>query len=808
MTNRFKLSSISFSAGVVTMALCVTLSVVGFVEGGVGEAAVITLAFPPGARATGIGEAFTGLSDDATATYYNPAGLGLSPLANSWKAHLIDQKHVFTALAAKKKRDFGSKGVIWAGTARGLLRYNGKLWEKHEFHLIEQTDNLLNIANRFIEGEDKELLRQATWIIRSENGIGMKRYNAIRVLLEHEFRQRDTVSADSMAQSFARQLIELPSDTISSTSIYGLVAPALDSGRASTLSDQIAKILSEDDRDFDDLTELRIPFSIAISDSITAMGLDKTDKLWVGTTKGLWRYSEKKWVRYTMLDGLPSNVITCLSPGPYGELAIGTDNGVALFKDGEWSIKTDSTSNLPSNNIKAVQFGFNGVVYAGTEHGLIKIDKKITVYDTADGLLSQDVRALFFDSDERLWIGGPEGATVFNNTSWKRYQFPGSVVSSFAEQNNKSIWMGTDKGAISYTPGKSRTDEKGNVREAPAEWKAFHSKNALVGDHVNALIVHDKDVWLATERGINQYDNAERQVSIAFEMLLPAFKLSELWHLYGTMIWPTQDWGTIGFLINYINMGRNTMVDALGRVDKEVRSWEGVFGLSYGITVREDFSLGLNAKYVVSALAPGIGDNGEGVGQTFAIDAALLKRNFLHDRLDLGFMFQNMGPNIYYIDRNSRDPIPFTLRMGLALSIVETPINDLKFLFDIHKEVVKNRWDGEPDPFYKALWTDLLYDKDEKFNYEMQEINYNFGFEYWYANFLALRTGFLFDYIGERYELTLGGGIRYGTLNFDYSYIIAPEGFLKRFLQNFDEDKDGATGARHGQWRAAFIFTF
>jgi hypothetical protein len=80
--------------------------------------------------------------------------------------------------------------------------------------------------------------------------------------------------------------------------------------------------------------------------------------------------------------------------------------------------------------------------------------------------------------------------------------------------------------------------------------------------------------------------------------------------------------------------------------------------------------------------------------------------------------------------------------------------------------------------------------------------------EYWYANFVALRTGFLFDYLGERYEWTLGGGIRYGTLNFDASWIFAPEGFMKGFLQNFDKGKDGATGARQGQWRMSFIFMF
>jgi hypothetical protein len=412
------------------------------------------------------------------------------------------------------------------------------------------------------------------------------------------------------------------------------------------------------------------------------------------------------------------------------------------------------------------------------------------------------------DSQNRLWIGGPRGITIFNNATWKRYEFPNSIVGSFAELTEKNIWIGTDKGAISYTAGRTITDDQGNVTEAPPQWKVFHSKNALVGERVNALAVYDKDVWLATDRAINQYDNAERQASIAFEMLLPAFKLTELWHLYGTLIWPTQDWGTLGFAVNYINMGQNPITDELGREKKWVRSWEGVFALSYGLTVREDFALGLNAKWAVSALAPGLGDNGAGVGQTFAIDAGVLKRNLLLDNFDVGFMAQNMGPPIYYVDPDQRDPIPFTLRLGLVYRAVETPVNDLKFLLDFNREVVTNNYDGDPDPFFKAIYTDLINDPKDDWKIELQEVNYNLGIEYWYANFVALRTGFLFDYLGERYEWTIGLGVRYGTLNFDYSYIVAPEGFMKGLLTKLDPGKDGATGARDGQWRAGFIFMF
>jgi hypothetical protein len=41
----------------------------------VSESAVLSLMISPGARAAGMGEAFVGLADDATATFWNPAGL-------------------------------------------------------------------------------------------------------------------------------------------------------------------------------------------------------------------------------------------------------------------------------------------------------------------------------------------------------------------------------------------------------------------------------------------------------------------------------------------------------------------------------------------------------------------------------------------------------------------------------------------------------------------------------------------------------------------------------------------------------------
>ena len=69
----------------------------------IGQSAIITLAFPFGARATGLGETFTGIADNVDATFYNPAGLGQAPLANTWKYHYPLHGAKFTAIAAKQK---------------------------------------------------------------------------------------------------------------------------------------------------------------------------------------------------------------------------------------------------------------------------------------------------------------------------------------------------------------------------------------------------------------------------------------------------------------------------------------------------------------------------------------------------------------------------------------------------------------------------------------------------------------------------------------------------------------------------------
>ncbi len=129
----------------------------------------------------------------------------------------------------------------------------------------------------------------------------------------------------------------------------------------------------------------------------------------------------------------------------------------------------------------------------------------------------------------------------------------------------------------------------------------------------------------------------------------------------------------------------------------------------------------------------------------------------------------------------------------------------MAFETHLHREFVKNYPDKNPDPFYVALFTSAT---DDPLVEELSEIQVNWGGELRFLESVALRTGFLFDWVGCRFELTYGFGLRlFGHIEFDWANIYSPTGFLASTLSTIDPTHTGATGARHRQWRLSVALT-
>jgi hypothetical protein len=269
--------------------------------------------------------------------------------------------------------------------------------------------------------------------------------------------------------------------------------------------------------------------------------------------------------------------------------------------------------------------------------------------------------------------------------------------------------------------------------------------------------------------------------------------------------------GGFGAYYNYINMGKNILTDALGSPIKTVNSWERVLALGWGFNLKclgdSSRHYGIAIKPFTSALAPGLGKHGEGTAHGIAFDIGLLR--LFRNGLRFGFTMMNMGPSVYYVSRSQRDPIPFTINcaLGYKQNYFNNNAHLLNFAGEIrlNKELVKNNFDGKPDPFFKSMFGELF---DEPLSFEIQDILYQTGIEIDVLNTVFYRHGFMFDYISDQYEMTMGSGLRlFKHLDTDYSIIISPKGFMKPMLKLLNKKKGGATGVRHLQWRFNISFT-
>jgi hypothetical protein len=66
--------------------------------------------------------------------------------------------------------------------------------------------------------------------------------------------------------------------------------------------------------------------------------------------------------------------------------------------------------------------------------------------------------------------------------------------------------------------------------------------------------------------------------------------------------------------------------------------------------------------------------------------------------------------------------------------------------------------------------------KDRTIMDELDKLIHNFGIEYWYSSYFALRMGYLYDKTGKIFNPTFGIGLRFAGYGFDFGYTSGPVG--------------------------------
>jgi hypothetical protein len=275
-------------------------------------------------------------------------------------------------------------------------------------------------------------------------------------------------------------------------------------------------------------------------------------------------------------------------------------------------------------------------------------------------------------------------------------------------------------------------------------------------------IADDATAGYYNPAGLAFQDKNVKNIQFMHQNWLTGLAIDDMYYEYLGYAGHAEGWGNFAFNMVYFNMGeQNRTTEHSSNIVGSFHSFEVYMSGSYGATIFDNLSLGITLKGIYSKLSDeGQGEEqGKGIGSSFALDFGAMYKTPVKG-LTLAYTIHNMGPKISYIDVTQGDPLPINMIFGLAYIPIDTDFNKLTFVVDIDKPLARKQ--GTPiESLYKG-W----YDEDNEF----EQIDFKFGTEYVYNNFMALRAGYSYDKDGDLKTPTFGVGILYDKLNVDIAY--------------------------------------
>ncbi len=238
---------------------------------------------------------------------------------------------------------------------------------------------------------------------------------------------------------------------------------------------------------------------------------------------------------------------------------------------------------------------------------------------------------------------------------------------------------------------------------------------------------------------------------------------------------------TLALSAKYFDLGNITFTSNSGAITGKYNPHEFAIDIAYAKQLSDHFSGSIAFRYIYSNLYGGmqIGGISSKLGQSIAEDFSCYYQNKFSDNLSyaLGGNISNIGSKITYTDSAETNFIPTNLKIGTSVKKNFNKNHSLAVALDLNKLLVPTPGSNTnvTTPFGMIQ---SFYDAPGGFKEELQEINYSAGIEYLAFHTLALRTGYFYEnrYKGDRQFITLGTGINYKFLTFDFSYYLATNG--------------------------------
>jgi ligand-binding sensor domain-containing protein len=248
---------------------------------------------------------------------------------------------------------------------------------------------------------------------------------------------------------------------------------------------------------------------------------DKDGNLWLGTGSGIAKFDRSSQLLTTIANEdeekrvLHINSVRSLLLDDNGDIWVGTAAGLNRYhpSTGVMDFFTEKQG-MPLSFFWMMTKTRNNEIWLGSAWGLYHYLRKENRFDdlSRDSLFSkyahQNVQALFTDSKDRLWVGLLDVGLVIYDPNGKKITkltIKDSLItdtrfSSFAEDENGIIWIGSENGLTAYDPAKHRS-------------RFFNRENGLPSNRTNNLMIdlHNR-LWIGTSNGLCVMDRERNRI--------------------------------------------------------------------------------------------------------------------------------------------------------------------------------------------------------------------------------------------------------------------------------------------------------
>ncbi len=250
------------------------------------------------------------------------------------------------------------------------------------------------------------------------------------------------------------------------------------------------------------------------------MHQDKYGFIWFCTFNGVSYYDGYTFKNYFRnandTHSFPSGISTCMAEDAQGELWFGSEHHLSHYDR-----VLDRFDNITLANTYLVTCIFSlpsGELWIGTNNmGVIRFDPKTkvqTIFDTKNGLRSNNVACLWQDPEQRIWVGAKDGGGL-HLLDAKEGKFtplaqPDDINCFEYDASKKQLWMGTTNG-LKYL---DFSDLEKNISGDKLPIQRIN--DIKLKDNYVSNILHDAEDnwWIATKNGLHFWNKRTNKTQI------------------------------------------------------------------------------------------------------------------------------------------------------------------------------------------------------------------------------------------------------------------------------------------------------